>query len=100
MHSDFVEPINLGQDRMISINELVDIVAAIANKKIAKRHELDRPQGVRGRNSENTQLKKVLQWEPSVTLEDGLARTYAWIRSQVEPKAVSLVQPEALVSVV
>jgi len=83
MQSDFTEPINLGQDRMISINELVDMVAEIAGKHILKTYNLTAPQGVRGRNSDNTLLRRVLNWEPSVSLEEGLGRTYAWIESQL-----------------
>jgi nucleoside-diphosphate-sugar epimerase len=84
MRSDYREPINLGQDRMISINELVDIVAAIAGKRIEKRYDLTKPQGVRGRNSDNTLLRQVLRWEPSVSLEEGLERTYHWISGQLK----------------
>ena len=84
MESDHREPINLGQDRMISINELVDIVAEIAGKKIGKRYDLTKPQGVRGRNSDNTRLREVLQWEPSISLEDGLKITYHWIAGELE----------------
>jgi nucleoside-diphosphate-sugar epimerase len=84
MQSEHREPINLGQDRMISINELVDIVANIAGKKISKRYDLTKPQGVRGRNSDNTQLREVLQWEPSISLEDGLKVTYHWIAGELE----------------
>src|ERR1041384_263807 len=83
MHSDHREPINLGQDRMISVNELVDIVANIAGKKIGKRYDLTKPQGVRGRNSDNTRLREVLKWEPTISLEDGLNVTYAWIEEEV-----------------
>jgi len=79
MQSDWHDPINLGQDRMISVDELVDIVASIAQKRIAKRHDLAKPQGVRGRNSDNTLLGQVLGWGPRVSLEEGLARTYHWI---------------------
>jgi GDP-D-mannose 3',5'-epimerase len=79
MRSDHREPINLGQDRMVSINELVDMVAGIAGKKIGKDYDLTKPQGVRGRNSDNTRLREVLGWEPQVSLEDGLATTYEWI---------------------
>ena len=82
MRSDHFEPINLGQDRMVSINELADIVSAIAGVEITKKH-IDGPQGVRGRNSDNTTLRYVLQWEPQITLEDGLAITYRWIEDQV-----------------
>jgi len=84
MHSDHREPINLGQDRMISINELVDIVSRIAGKKIGKRYDLTKPQGVRGRNSDNTRLREVLKWEPTISLEDGLNITYHWIAGELE----------------
>src|SRR5205085_6124257 len=83
MKSDHREPINLGQDRMISINELVDIVAKIARKKIDKRYDLTKPQGVRGRNSDNTRLREVLKWEPSISLEEGLTITYHWIAGEL-----------------
>ena len=83
MQSDHREPINLGQDRMISINELVDIVANIAGKKIGKRYDLTKPQGVRGRNSDNTRLREVLNWEPSISLEEGLTITYHWIAGEL-----------------
>jgi GDP-D-mannose 3', 5'-epimerase len=98
MRSDHREPINLGQDRMISINELVDMVAAIAGKRIGKQYDVTKPQGVRGRNSDNTQLRQVLNWEPSVSLEDGLAVTYRWIESQVQ-KQTSLGHVEQLTQV-
>jgi dTDP-D-glucose 4,6-dehydratase len=83
MRSDHREPLNLGQDRMLSINELVDIVAKIAGKRISKRHDLTKPRGVRGRNSDNTRLRQVLGWEPRISLEEGLARTYAWIHGEL-----------------
>lgn len=82
MRSDFSEPLNLGQDRMVSINQLADIIAEIAGIKISKKH-IDGPQGVRGRNSDNSKLREVLGWEPSISLEDGLKITYDWIESQV-----------------
>jgi nucleoside-diphosphate-sugar epimerase len=82
MKSDFCEPINLGQDRMISINELADMIAKIAGIEIKVNH-IPGPQGVRGRNSDNTKLREVLKWEPSISLEDGLASTYKWIEAQV-----------------
>jgi len=82
MRSDHREPLNLGQDRMVSINELADIVASIAGVEIEKKH-VDGPQGVRGRNSDNTRLREVLGWEPEISLEEGLARTYAWIEEKV-----------------
>jgi GDP-D-mannose 3',5'-epimerase len=83
MRSNHAEPLNLGQDRMLSINELVDMVAAIAGKRIGKTHDLNAPQGVRGRNSDNTRLREVLHWEPAISLEEGLSRTYEWIRGQL-----------------
>ena len=87
MQSDHREPINLGQDRMISINELVDIVAKIAGKRIGKRYDLTKPQGVRGRNSDNTRLREVLNWEPSISLEEGLKITYHWIAGELEKQS-------------
>jgi GDP-D-mannose 3', 5'-epimerase len=83
MRSGHREPLNLGQDRLISINQLVDTVAAVAGKRIGKRHNLTAPQGVRGRNSDNTRLREVLGWEPQVSLEEGLRRTYEWIEARV-----------------
>jgi nucleoside-diphosphate-sugar epimerase len=83
MLSDYREPLNLGQDRMLSINELVDMIARIARKKIRKRYDITKPQGVRGRNSDNSRLKEVLNWEPAISLEDGLAKTYTWIAAQL-----------------
>jgi GDP-D-mannose 3', 5'-epimerase len=83
MRSSFAEPLNLGQDRMVTIDELVDMVGAIAGKQLGKSHDLSRPQGVRGRNSDNDRLRQVLGWEPQMTLEEGLARTYRWIATQL-----------------
>ena len=82
MRSDFYAPLNLGQDRMVTINELADIVAQIADIEITTKH-VEGPQGVRGRNSDNTKLREVLGWEPQVSLEDGLTTTYRWIEEQV-----------------
>lgn len=83
MRSDHRDPINLGSDRLVTINELVDIVARIAGKTVRRRHDLSKPQGVRGRNSDNTRLREVLNWEPQSTLEDGLRETYHWISDQL-----------------
>ncbi len=85
MCSDYREPLNLGQDRMLTINQLADMVADIAGIRIVKKH-VPGPQGVRGRNSDNTRLRQVLRWEPAISLEEGLARTYAWIEQQVQQK--------------
>jgi nucleoside-diphosphate-sugar epimerase len=97
MRSDHAEPLNLGQDRMVTIDELVAIVAAIAGKRIRKRHDLRKPQGVRGRNSDNTRLREVLGWEPGVALEDGLRRTYEWIASRLAASG-GTVEREAMAS--
>jgi GDP-D-mannose 3',5'-epimerase len=86
MRSDFREPLNLGSDRLVTINELVDLVAKIASKNIRRRHDLTKPQGVRGRNSDNARLRAVLKWEPQVSLEKGLEKTYRWISSMLERK--------------
>jgi GDP-D-mannose 3', 5'-epimerase len=82
MRSKWREPLNLGQDRMVSINELADLIAEIADVEIVKRH-VPGPEGVRGRNSDNSLLRKTLHWEPQISLEDGLRRTYEWIEEQV-----------------
>lgn len=82
MGSDFHEPLNLGQDRMVTINQLADMIAEIAGVDLIKQH-IDGPQGVRGRNSDNTMLREVLGWEPQISLEEGLRTTYDWIESQV-----------------
>ena len=82
MRSDERAPLNLGHDRMLSINQLVDVVAGIAGVQVTKRH-VPGPQGVRGRNSDNTRVRQALGWEPRISLEDGLARTYVWVEDQV-----------------
>jgi GDP-D-mannose 3', 5'-epimerase len=83
MRSDYREPLNLGQDRLVTINELADLIMNCAGVKLDKKH-IEGPQGVRGRNSDNTLLRKVLAWEPEISLEEGLSRTYAWIEDQVK----------------
>ena len=87
MQTDHHDPINLGQDRMVTVNELVDAVIRIAGKTIAKRHDTTKPQGVRGRNADIGRMRDVLGWEPVVSLEDGLARTYAWICEQLAARS-------------
>jgi nucleoside-diphosphate-sugar epimerase len=83
MASDCREPLNLGTDRLISIDELVDLVCSIAGKDLVKRHDPSQPQGVRGRNSDNSLLRKTLGWEPSISLDRGLAITYGWIAQEL-----------------
>lgn len=90
MQSEHREPLNLGQDRMVSINELAHMIAAIAGIDVALRH-VPGPQGVRGRNSDNTRLRAVLGWEPRITLEEGLEVTYTWIEEQLH--AVAKAEP-------
>jgi GDP-D-mannose 3', 5'-epimerase len=81
--SDYHDPLNLGTDRLVTVNELVDLVCSVSGKRLIKRHDLSKPQGVRGRNSDNTRLNKILGWEPTVSLEAGLATTYKWIEDQL-----------------
>jgi GDP-D-mannose 3',5'-epimerase len=88
MASDHRDALNLGRDEMVSINHLVDIICGIAGKKLTKQHDPTKPQGVRGRNSDNTLLRKVLGWEPTMTLEKGLEITYKWIEGEVKKKEV------------
>lgn len=90
MASGCVEPLNLGTDRLVSVDELVDMIAAIAGKQLQRRYRLDCPQGVRGRNSNNDRLREVLGWEPTTPLEVGLAATYRWIASRVAAAGVSV----------
>jgi GDP-D-mannose 3',5'-epimerase len=96
MESDYAEPLNLGQDRLVSINQLADMIAESAGISIVKKH-VPGPQGVRGRNSDNSRLKAVLGWEPEISLEQGLASTYTWIQSHVREQLggakTSKVQP-------
>src|SRR5207245_84541 len=83
MASDCRDALNLGTDELVTINGLVDMIAKIAGKRLEKVHNLSGPQGVRGRNSDNSMLRRVLGWEPSIRLEQGLAVTYQWIESEV-----------------
>ncbi len=82
-HSDFVEPINIGSSELVSINQLVDIVEEIAGVKLKRSYNLKAPKGVNGRNSDNTLIQQVFQWEPSTRLRDGMEKTYRWIHDQM-----------------
>jgi len=82
MHSEILEPINLGSTEAVSINQLVDIVEGIAGLKLKRKYDFSAPKGVNGRNSENTLIKKYLNWEPDTSLRAGLEKTYAWIHDQ------------------
>jgi len=83
MESGYTKPINLGTDELVTINELVDISCDVAGKKLRKRHDRSKPQGVRGRNSDNTLLRELLDWEPRITLAQGIGMTYPWIWKQL-----------------
>jgi GDP-D-mannose 3',5'-epimerase len=83
MRSDYSGPLNLGTDELVSVDELVDIISEIAGKSLVKRHDVSKPQGVRGRNSDNSLLRTVLGWEPQTPLRQGLLPTYRWIEARV-----------------
>jgi nucleoside-diphosphate-sugar epimerase len=87
LESDVTEPLNVGSAHLVTINELVSIVEGIAGLRLERHYKLDAPQGVRGRNSDNTLVKERLGWEPQITLEDGLAKTYAWMYDQMSERA-------------
>jgi len=89
MDSDFTEPINIGSEEMVTINQLVDTAAKVANKTIGKDHKLDAPLGVRGRNSNNDLIREKLGWDYSQTLEEGIRKTYNWIMSQIAKELVA-----------
>lgn len=83
MHSDYSEPLNIGRDEIISIGDFVDMIAGIAGIKV-KKIFIKGPQGVRGRNSDNTKIKQILKWEPTISLKEGMKKTYAWVEEQVK----------------
>ncbi len=83
MRSEFRGPVNIGSDEMVTVDQLVDIVAGIAGKKLIK-HHIDGPTGVRGRNSDNRLIREKLSWSPSTVLVEGLRPTYEWVSGQVE----------------
>ena len=87
MESDFSDPINLGRSELVSINQLIDIISEIAGVEVEREHNLDAPQGVRGRSSDNSLILKKLNWEPEVDLKTGLVKTYSWIEEQIERDA-------------
>jgi GDP-D-mannose 3',5'-epimerase len=84
MRSDYMSPINIGSEEMVSINELVEIIGRISGKEIIKNHKLNKPTGVRGRNSSNKLIRKVLDWDYSIDLNVGMELTYKWISTQIE----------------
>jgi len=86
MHSDYSEPLNIGSDRLISIDELADLIIKISGKSLEKVYDLTKPQGVRGRNADLTLIRKVLGWEPKVSYEEGMAKLYFWVEDQIRKK--------------
>ena len=84
MESDIREPINLGSAEMVSINQLVDIAEGIAGVKLKRKYNLSAPKGVRGRSSDNALIQKLMSWEPNTRLKDGLSKTYAWIKGEMD----------------
>jgi GDP-D-mannose 3', 5'-epimerase len=96
MASDCPDALNLGTDELVTIDQLVDLVSEVAGKKFSKRHNLSGPQGVRGRNSDNSRLRRVLKWEPSITLRQGLQRTYPWIERELHRSGREVPRRKAL----
>jgi nucleoside-diphosphate-sugar epimerase len=86
LNSDILDAINLGSDEMVSINQLVSIAEDIAGVKLQRNYQLDAPKGVRGRNSDNTMIKERLGWAPSISLREGLEKTYAWIYDEIKAR--------------
>jgi len=86
MDSEFIGPVNIGSEEMVTINQLVDTAAKVADKKVEKQHKLDAPLGVRGRNSNNDLIRQKLGWDYSQSLEEGIRRTYCWISEQINLK--------------
>ena len=83
MATDYSGPLNLGRSELVTINQLIDLIEKIADIEVTRNYQLDKPQGVRGRNSDNTSIKNILNWEPRIDLETGLKQTYDWIYSQI-----------------
>ena len=86
MDSNFIGPVNIGSEEMVTINQLVETAAKVADKEVQKQHKLDAPLGVRGRNSNNDVVRRELGWDYSQTLEEGIRKTYAWISEQIAKK--------------
>ena len=89
MESEYSEPMNIGSERLVSINDLANIIIKISGKRIVKEYDLSAPQGVRGRNADIDLARKVLGWEPRMSLEEGLTNTYNWISARCEADTIS-----------
>ena len=83
MESDYDKPLNIGSDRLLTIDELTDMIIKISGKTLKKKYDLKAPQGVRGRNADLTLVRKQIGWKPKVSLEEGLEKTYRWIEKKV-----------------
>jgi len=94
MESDYVKPVNIGSDRLVTIDELADMIIKISGKQITKKYDLTAPQGVRGRNADLTLVRNTIGWEPKVSLEEGLEKTYKWIEQKIneDRKALTIKQ--------
>lgn len=90
MQSNYSEPVNIGSSELVSVDELVRIISGIAGKNISIEHQLDKPQGVRGRNSDNTLCRNVLDWAPQVSLKEGLGKTYEWLNKYMQEYSKSV----------
>jgi len=96
MESNYNKPINIGSDTLVTIDQLADMIIKISGKKTAKKYDLTAPQGVRGRNADLTRVKKVLNWQPQTSLEEGLTKTYKWIEMKVKEDRKTLSQPHEI----
>ena len=95
MNSNILEPINLGSSELVSINQLVDIVENLAGIKLDREYDTTKPKGVAGRNSDNTFIQQVLGWEPNMPLQEGMVKTYAWIKQQYADRKAGVPTPAA-----
>jgi nucleoside-diphosphate-sugar epimerase len=100
MESNYGKPINIGSERLVTIDELADIIIKISGKKITKEYDVSAPQGVRGRNADITLARRILGWEPKVSLEEGLARTYKWIEEQCAKDRIEVAEERIETNVV
>ena len=87
MDSDFMGPVNIGSEEMVTINQLVDTAAKVAHKRVTKNH-IDGPLGVRGRNSNNDLIREKLGWDYEQSLEEGIRKTYVWISEQINDSSI------------
>jgi nucleoside-diphosphate-sugar epimerase len=96
MESDYNKPVNIGSDRLVTIDELADIIIKISGKNLTKKYDPTAPQGVRGRNADLTLVRKKIGWEPKISLEEGLAKTYKWIEMKVNEDRKTISPPKEI----